>query len=247
MTNRPSRSSRTFHRLYAVVASLAAMTCVLAACDESSSGDDVETIAGAPSMLIAGTVQAPTAQVALVWNSYSGPVSGVLVTVGEDGSYSLEATQAPPSYAFDSSLKRMLADENLPDPHIADAVVVGLSEGADASALDASSFESIMLGAFVVYVEEPLDPDSFAGKLYGPRGRGYHLFKIVPGMLPREVWAKNGEVCISDEDERCAPDDAHGGSGMVVEGLIVYLAFEDAPPLLPVNPEGGSEGGAEGR
>lgn len=238
MTRHEPRGSRSSLRSHLLVA-VAAAASLLAACDDASpSEEDGEAIAGATSFLIQGSVQTPTAQVALAWNSYSGPTSGVLVTVSSDGSYALEATEAPPSYAFDSSLKRMLADENLPDPHIAEAVVVGLSAGADAAALDASSFESLMVGAMVVYVDEPLDRDSFAGKLYGPLGRGYHLLTVLPGPT-RSVWAKNGEVCDTDDDDRCGPDEVSGSSGMSVDGWLVPTPFAAAPPLTPAEPNEG--------
>jgi hypothetical protein len=194
--------------------------------------DAPDEVVGSATFALRGVAmgEAPPPQLGAVWNAYDMPLAAAIVPVSGDGSYELLETAPPPAGALESTLTVIQREELLDEPRVAIAALVGLTEGADPSALEASDIllPGTIPNHFVVYVEASLPPGSFAAEVFGPLGPGYHLLEAVPGE-PREVWARRGEVCTDPDDDRCSPDEHHGASGVELSVSFEPRSFESAP------------------
>jgi hypothetical protein len=193
---------------------------------------DVAVVEGTASLAIEGAVESGVTapRVALIWSAYDVPLSGIEVPVDDGGTYRLSAVAAPPDEAF-SSYFRLVADEaGLVEPDVAVGVIVGLAGDDRPSTWTESGYAGAVTNHLVVFVREDLPEESFAGRVLGPLGAGYHLLRAVPAPS-HEVWAARGNVCTSGEDDACGPTETSGSTGLELGIVFVPVPLDRIPAL----------------
>jgi hypothetical protein len=193
---------------------------------------EVAVVEGTTSLAIEGAVESGAAapRVALVWSAYDVPLTGIEVPVDDGGTYRLSSAAPPPEEAFSSFFRFVAEEARLDEPDVAVGVIVGLAGDDRPSTWTESGYAGAVTNHLVVFVREDLPEASFAGRVLGPLGAGYHLLRAIPAPH-HEVWAARGNVCTSGEDDFCGPTETSGSTGLELEIMFVPVALDRIPAL----------------